>query len=96
MKIWEKNYLLTMGLALCILFGSIFFIQQYSFCKNLDFYCEDTLFHESRVEYGISSILEDGNGVEQLKWYCRTLQKQQVYLLVEDRKSTRLNSSHMA
>ena len=83
MKIWEKNYLLTMGLVLCILFGSIFFIQQYSFRKNLDFYCEDTLFHESRVEYGISSILEDGNGVEQLKWYCRTLQKQQVYLLVE-------------
>lgn len=83
MKLWEKNYVLAMGLALCILFGSVFVIQQYSFSKNLDFYCEDTLFQESRAEYGLSALLAGSDGEGRVKWYCHGLQKQKVYLLVE-------------
>ena len=74
LKIWEKNYLLAMGLLLFLLFGSMLFIQQYSFRKNLDFYCERTLFNESRAEYEISSLLAGRDGAEGLeRKMCRAL-----------------------
>ena len=57
MKIWEKNYLLTMSLLLALLFGSLFFMQQYSFRKNLDKYCDNAFLNESSAEYTISSYL---------------------------------------
>ena len=50
MKIWEKNYLLTMSLLLALLFGSLFFMQQYSFRKNLDKYCDNAFLNESSAE----------------------------------------------
>ena len=59
MKIWEKNYLLTVTLLLCLLYGSIFFIQQYSFRINLEKYCENSLLNEGRIEYVISFFMEE-------------------------------------
>lgn len=83
MKIWEKNYILAMGLLLLLLFGGMFFLQQYSFCKNIRSYCERALFNESRTEYEISSLLTEQDGEAGLERYCQRLKKQKVYLRVE-------------
>lgn len=86
MKIWEKNYVLTMALLLIVLFGGIFFIQQYSFYENLDRCCENSLFNENRIEYSISAFLADQNDGRRLKWYCQSLEKQNIYLKIENKE----------
>lgn len=83
MKIWEKNYLLTVTLLLCLLYGSIFFIQQYSFRINLEKYCENSLLNEGRIEYVISFFMEEKGG-QRLKWYAKSLEKQNIYLEIRD------------
>lgn len=83
MKIWEKNYVLTMTLLITILFGGIFFIQQYSFYSNLDKCCENSLFNEGRLEYSIQPFLEDGSEGARLGWYCKSLEKQHIFLQVK-------------
>ena len=83
MKIWEKNYLLTMSLLLALLFGSLFFMQQYSFRKNLDKYCDNAFLNESSAEYTISSYLNSSEGTDRIKNYCQRLQKQGIFLQIQ-------------
>lgn len=83
MKIWEKNYVLTMALLLPLLFGSLFLIQQSSFRKNLDQCCDNAFSNEERTEYAVSSYLSSGKSFQRLTWYCQSLQKQNAYLQVE-------------
>lgn len=83
MKIWEKNYVLTMTLLLILLYGSIFFIQQYSFRINLEKCCENSLLNENRAEYTLSLFLEE-EGNQRLKWYAKSLEKQKIYLKITD------------
>ncbi len=82
MKIWEKNYVLTMALLLSLLFGSLFFLQQYSFRQNLDKYCDNASINETQIEYAVSSYLYNGKEPGRLAMYCRRLQKQGIYLQV--------------
>lgn len=83
MKIWEKNYLLTMSLLLALLFGSLFFMQQYSFRKNLDKYCDNAFLNESSAEYTISSYLNSSEGTGRIRNYCQRLQKQGIFLQIQ-------------
>lgn len=83
MKIWEKNYILTMILLLLLLYGSIFFMEQYSFCENLEKYCENSYQNEIRAEYAVSMFLIGGEH-QRLEWYCKSLEKQSIYLQVRD------------
>lgn len=72
-----------MTLLITILFGGIFFIQQYSFYSNLDKCCENSLFNEGRLEYSIQPFLEDGSEGARLGWYCKSLEKQHIFLQVK-------------
>lgn len=92
LKLWEKNYILTMTLLLFLLFGSIFFIQQYSFQKNLDNCCENSFFNEYRQEYAISSFLNTAQENQKLNWYCQSLQKQGIYLRIQSQDLTLADS----
>lgn len=83
MKIWEKNYVLTMILLLLLLYGSIFFMEQYSFRENLEKYCENSYQNEIRAEYAVSMFLMGGE-YQRLEWYCRSLERQSIYLQVRD------------
>ncbi|MCI8638876.1 MAG: HAMP domain-containing histidine kinase [Coprococcus sp.] len=87
MKIWEKNYVLTMSLLIVILFGGIFIIQQYSFYANLDKCCESSLFNERSLEYALQPFLEEAGGEARLKWYCEDLEKQNMFLQVKRQNS---------
>lgn len=84
MKIWEKNYVLTMALLLSLLYGSIFFLGQYSFQENLEKYCENSYYNEVRAEYALSLFLVEKGEYQRLKWYCRSLEKQNAYLQIRD------------
>lgn len=84
MKIWEKNYVLTIVLLLLLLYGSIFFMGQYSFYENLNKYCENSYYNEIRAEYAVSSFLIEEGEYQRLEWYCRSLEKQNIYLQVVD------------
>lgn len=92
MKIWEKNYILTMVLLMALLFGSIFFIQQYSFRKNLDQYCMNSFLNENRIEFSLSSFLPDERETGRLSRYCQSLQSQDIYLRVKHQGKTLVDS----
>ena len=80
MKIWEKNYLLTMTMVLCLLFGCMFVIHQYSFRKNLEKYCSNSILNESRVEYAAISFLANDQEGRRLEWYSQSLNRQNIYI----------------
>lgn len=83
LKIWEKNYILTMALLLLLLFGSLFFIWQYSFYKNLSQVCERAFYNESRVESLISGLPMGEEASRQLSWHCKSLQRQNIGLQIK-------------
>ncbi len=84
LKLWEKNYILTMTLLLFLLFGSIFFIQQYSFQKSLDNCCETILYNEYRAEHTIASFLNTPQESLRSNWYCYNMKKQGIYLQIKN------------
>lgn len=92
MKIWEKNYVLTMTLILIILFFSIFFIQQYSFRNNLTRYCDNANLNESRLEYSFSNLINENGQSQKLDLYCESLTKQKIYIKLQDEEKVIVNS----
>ena len=92
MKIWEKNYVLTMALLLPLLFGSLFLIQQSSFRKNLNQYCDNAFLNEERAEYAVSTCLNSRNSLQRFTWYCQSLQKQNAYLQVKNQEQVLADS----
>jgi len=84
LKIWEKNYLLTMVLVVCLLFSCIFIIHQYSFHKNLEKYSINSLLNESRVEYAAASFLENDKEGRKLRWYGKSLKGQDFFVQIRN------------
>lgn len=87
MKLWEKNYVLTMALILLILYGSIFYMLYDSFQMNFHKACERGIQTEQGILYLVKSLLNEDTEHKKLKIYCETMKKQNVYVAVYEDKT---------
>lgn len=82
MRLWEKNYVLTMTLILLILYGSIFYVFYDSFQINFNRACERGIQTEQGILYFVKSLLNEDPEHKKLNIYCETMKKQNVYVAV--------------
>lgn len=82
MKLWEKNYILTMALILLVLYGSMFFVAQYSFKTNLKKVCEQGVRTGNSILYSVQSLFNEETQHIKLKLYCNALQEQGAHIAV--------------
>ncbi len=85
MKLWEKNYLLTMAIFLIILYGSIFFVHSFSFKTSLEKECEHVINMEKSTSYGIESLItvkENAFNSTKLLLYGESLKEQSIYIYI--------------
>ena len=80
MKLWEKNYVLTMCLIILILYGSIFLILSNSFRLNLRWICEQEKQNENNIKYALQSLLNEDAEHTKVKIYCEELKKRDEYV----------------
>lgn len=92
MKLWEKNYVLTMSVIMLILYGSIFFVLYQSFQTNLKKACERGMQTEQSIGYSVSSLLNEDPEYRKLKLYCEIMERQKVFFAVYEGESEIVNS----
>lgn len=92
MKLWEKNYVLTMALILFVLYGSVFFILYQSFRMNLEKGCERGVQTEQSVLYSVNSMLNEDSEHRKLKLYCEIMERENVYFAVYEGEDELVNS----
>lgn len=78
MRLWEKNYLLTMALLLLILYGSVFFIQSRSIQKNFAQTCENSLWIEQNILSSVQDFFYADETHAKLDLYCRNLEAKNI------------------
>lgn len=76
MKLWEKNYVLAMGLIMLILYVSMFFVLRASFKMNFDNVCNIAIRNEQSIAYLVQSFLNEDTEYTKLKIYCQGMQRQ--------------------
>lgn len=84
MKLWEKNYVLTMCMIMLILYGSIFLILSNSFRLNLRLICEQEKQNENNIKYALKSLLNEDPEHTKVKLYSEELKKQDTYVDLYD------------
>lgn len=84
LKLWEKNYILTMTFILLILYGSIFFVSNDSFKKNYTIAWDNTIQTEQSIAYSIQSLMNDDSKIKmtKLNYYCQTMKRQNIYVRI--------------
>lgn len=82
LKLWEKNYILTLGICYIILFGGIFFILQFSFRQNLQRESTRILESQERFFFILSNMMKEGTDEDKLARYCQTLKEREIYISV--------------
>lgn len=91
MKLWEKNFVLTMFFILSVLYGSTFFVLYQSFQMNLEKGCERGQQTEQSVIYSVDSLLNADTEHRKLKLYCEIMEKQKAYLAIYEGESELVN-----
>lgn len=82
MKLWEKNYILTMIIILLVIYGSMFFVLQYSFSFNFKKAYEQGCQTEKSILYSVKGLYNEDEEHTKLKLYCESLEKQAVFFAV--------------
>lgn len=82
MRLWEKNYVLTMTIILLVLYGSMLFVLNYSFRFNLERVCEQGMQTEQSILYSVKSLLNEDGEHKKLKLYSEVLEKQGIFFAV--------------
>lgn len=82
LKLWEKNFVLTLGICYFILYSGIFFVLQFSFWQNLERESVKILESQERFLFILSNMLSDGADSAQIQQYCKTLKKRGIYLSI--------------
>lgn len=92
MKLWEKNYILAMVLILLVLYGSMFFIVQYSFKMNLEKACQQGTQTGQSILYSVKCLLNEDREHRKLQLYCEALKGQGVFFAVYQGKTVIVGS----
>ena len=84
MKLWEKNYVLTMCMIMVILYGSIFIILSSSFQMNLKGICNQEIQNEKNIRYALQSLFNEDTEHTKVKIYCGTLESEGTFIAMYD------------
>lgn len=82
LKLWEKNYILTLGVCYFVLFSGIFFALQFSFRQDLQRESERVLESQERFFFILFNMMDGGTGEEKLSQYGKNLKKRGIYISV--------------
>lgn len=82
MKLWEKNYVLTITLVLFILYGSLFFILNNSFQTNFSQIYDSTLQTKQSLASSLETMIHIDGKHEKLRLYCQAMENQDILVAV--------------
>lgn len=82
MKLWEKNYVLTITLVLFTLYGSLFFVINTSFQTNFSQAYDSTLQTKRSLVSSVKTLIDIDEEHKKLNLYCQAMAAQDVLTAV--------------
>lgn len=82
MKLWEKNYVLTITLVLFTLYGSLFFVLNNSFRTNFSQIYDSTLQTKRSLVSSLETMIDIDEKHEKLNLYCQAMKNQDILIAV--------------
>lgn len=87
MKLWEKNYVLTMILIILVLYGSMFFILSNSFRMNLERTCEQAVRRQQTIGYFVENLWNEDEEHKRVLLYGKAMEDQGIFFALYENQT---------
>lgn len=82
MKLWEKNYILTMILIMTVIYCSLFVNSYSSFQMNFERVCNQAIQTEKTIRYTAESFITETSQYKKLQLYCETMDAENIHFSI--------------
>ncbi|MBQ4059365.1 MAG: HAMP domain-containing histidine kinase [Lachnospiraceae bacterium] len=82
MKLWEKNYILTMILIMTVIYCSLFVNSYSSFQMNFERVCTQAIQTEKTISYTAKNFITETTQYKKLQLYCETMATENIHFSI--------------